>query len=186
VGRLYDDPLKQQIANYQKFKIYVYSLFRKLEIGFNKMIARHAENNAETGRRKGAGLFDESLIENKISASIIDAAIEVHRVLGGPGLLESIYEDALAYELEYRKIPIKRQLPVPVIYKGIPIRDALKLDLLVDDRVIVEIKATENLLKVHSAQLLTYLRLTQRKLGLVLNFGQPLLCDGITRVVNNF
>jgi len=150
------------------------------------MVAWHTEKNAETGRRGGAGLIDESLIENKITASIIDAAIEVHRVLGGPGLLESIYEDALAYELELRNIPIKRQLPVPVLYKGVPVRDALRLDLLVNDRIIVEVKATENLLKVHSAQVLTYLRLTQRKLGLVLNFGQPLLRDGISRVVNNF
>jgi GxxExxY protein len=142
--------------------------------------------NAETGRRGGAGLIDENLIENKISSSIIDAAIEVHRVLGGPGLLESIYEDALAYELESRNIPIKRQLYVPVLYKGVPVRDALRLDLLVHDLVIVEVKATESLLKVHSAQVLTYLRLTQRKIGLVLNFGQPLLCDGVSRVVNKF
>ena len=131
-------------------------------------------------------MIDESLIENKISASVIDAAIEVHSVLGGPGLLESIYEDALAYELELRNILFKRQLPVPVLYKGVPVRDALRLDLLVDDRVIVEVKVTENLLKVHPAQVLTYLRLSQRKLGLVLNFGQSLLRDGISRVVNNF
>jgi len=146
----------------------------------------HREKNAGTRRRGDAGLIDESLIENKISASIIDAAIEVHKVLGGPGLLESIYEDALSYELELRNISIKRQLPIPVLYKGMPIRDALRLDLLVDNRVIVEVKATEYLLKVHSAQVLTYLRLTQHKLGLVLNFGQPLLRDGISRVVNNF
>jgi len=142
--------------------------------------------NAEIGRRGGAELIDESLIENKISSSIIDAAIEVHRVLGGPGLLESIYEDALAYELELRNIPIKRQLYVPVLYKGTPVREPLRLDLLVHDLVIVEVKATESILKVHSAQVLTYLRLTQRKIGLVLNFGQPLLRDGISRVVNKF
>lgn len=150
------------------------------------MFTANVENNAETGRCRGAGLIDESLKENKISASIINAAIEVHRVLGGPGLLESIYEDALAYELEHRKIPFKRQVPVPVLYKGMPVRHALLLDLLVDDCVIVEVKATESILKIHSAQLLTYLRLSQRKLGLVLNFGQPLLIDGLTRVVNNF
>ena len=85
------------------------------------MVLRHIENNAEKGRRGDTGLIDESLIENKISASVIDAAIEVHRVLGGPGLLESIYEDALAYELELRNIPFKRQLPVPVLYKGVPV-----------------------------------------------------------------
>lgn len=150
------------------------------------MTSGYARINAETGRRKDAELIDESLIENKVSASVIDAAIEVHRVLGGPGLLESIYEDALVYELELRNVAIRRQLPVPILYKGVPVRDALRLDLLVDDRVIVEVKATENLLKVHSAQVLTYLRLTRRKLGLVLNFGQPLLRDGISRVVNNF
>jgi GxxExxY protein len=142
--------------------------------------------NAEKGRLGDAGLIDESLIENKISASVIDAAIEVHRVLGGPGLLESIYEDALAHELELRNIPFKRQLQVPVLYKGVSVRDALRLDLLVADLVIVEVKATENLLKVHPAQVLTYLRLSQRKVGLVLNFGQPLMRDGISRVVNNF
>ena len=88
------------------------------------MAHRKKRGDRET-RRRGV---DESLIENKISASVIDAAIEVHRILGGPGLLESIYEDALAQELEFRNIPIKRQLPVPVLYKGVPIRDALQLD----------------------------------------------------------
>ena len=133
----------------------------------------------------GTQLIDRSLIENKLTSSIIEAAIEVHRVLGGPGLLESIYEDALVYELEIRKIPVQRQVIVPVLYKGVPIRDALRLDLLVDNLIIIEAKATESVLKVHSAQLLTYLRLTKRRLGLVLNFGQPLLRDGISRVVNH-
>ena len=136
-------------------------------------------------RRRDAKLIDESLVENQISACIIEAAIEVHKVLGGPGLLESIYEDALAHELELRNISVQRQLAVPVLYKGLPIRDALRLDLLVNNRVVVEVKATEHLLKVHSVQVLTYLRLTQRKLGLVLNFGQALLRDGISRVVND-
>lgn len=86
--------------------------------------------------------------------------------------------------LKLRNIPFQRQVLVPVLYKGVPIRDALRLDLLVDDRVIVEIKATESIVKVHSAQVLTYLRLTQHKLGLVLNFGQPLLSNGISRIVN--
>ena len=149
------------------------------------MVAWHTEQNAETQRRGGAELIDESLVENRISASVIDAAIEVHKVLGCPGLLESVYEDALAYELELGNIQVQRQLAIPVLYKGMPIRDALRLDLLVSGRVIVEVKATENILKVHSAQVLTYLRLTQRKLGLVLNFGQRFLRDGISRVVND-
>ena len=142
--------------------------------------------NAEALRRRGAETLDHNLSENKLTASIIDAAIEVHRTLGGPGLLESIYEDALAYELEIRKIPFKRQVMVPVLYKGVPIRDALRLDLMIDSQIIVEVKATEGVAKVHSAQLLTYLRLTKCKLGLVLNFGQPLLRNGISRVVNQF
>jgi hypothetical protein len=83
------------------------------------------EQNAEERRRGCAGLIDESLIENKITPSIIAAAIEVHTILGGPGLLESIYEDALAYEFELRNISFKRQLSVPVLYKGMPVRDAL-------------------------------------------------------------
>jgi hypothetical protein len=91
------------------------------------MVAWHIEKNAETGRRKDTELIDASLIENKISASVIDAAIEVDKVLGGPGLLESIDEDGLAYELELRNIPFKRQLSIPVLYKGVPIRDALRL-----------------------------------------------------------
>lgn len=144
------------------------------------------EQNAETRRHRGTELINESLIENKITNSIIAAAIEVHKTLGGPGLLESIYEDALAHELELRKIPFLRQVLVPVMYKNVPVRDALKLDLLVADLVIVEVKATEKLHDVHSAQVLTYLRLTRRKLGLVLNFGQSRLCDGVCRIVNDF
>lgn len=145
----------------------------------------HQEKNAGTRGRRDAELIDMNLAENQLTASIIEAAIEVHKVLGGPGLLESIYEDALAHELEIRKIPVQRQLAVPVLYKGLPIRDALRLDMLVAGKIIVEIKATETNLKIHSAQVLTYLRLTQLKLGLVLNFGQQLLRDGISRIVNN-
>jgi len=130
-------------------------------------------------------LREPDALVDRWANAVIGAAIEVHKNIG-PGLLESIYEDALAYELELRNIPIKRQLYVPVLYKGTPVREPLRLDLLVHDLVIVEVKATESILKVHSAQVLTYLRLTQRKIGLVLNFGQPLLRDGISRVVNKF
>ena len=137
------------------------------------------KENTEARRHRGTELF-----ENRVTGSIINAAIEVHKVLGGPGILESIYEDALAHELEMRGIQVKRQLQVPVLYKNLPIRDAMRLDLLVENQIIIEVKATEHMSKVHTAQVLTYLRLTQRKLGLVLNFGQPLLRDGITRVIN--
>jgi len=137
------------------------------------------ENYAEAQRRE-----DAELIENVLSGKIIDAAIEVHKVLGGPGLLESIYEDALFHELKLRGMHIQRQLQVPILYKGVVVGDSMRLDLLVEGRVIVEVKSTENKHMVHSAQVLTYLRLTKLKLGLVLNFGQSLLRDGLTRVVN--
>lgn len=127
----------------------------------------------------------ESFRDYIITDQVIAAAIEVHKTLGGPGLLESIYEDSLAHELALRKIGFQRQLYIPVIYKNVSVRDALKLDLLVEGRVIIEVKATEKMHDMHSAQLLTYLRLTGRKVGLVLNFGQIRLCDGISRIVND-
>lgn len=141
--------------------------------------------NTETQRKRDAEYVERDCIETKITGLIIDTAIEVHKTLGGPGLLESIYEDALFYELGFRNIPVKRQLLVPVYYKGVLVRESLRLDLLVDDKVIVEVKATEMNSKISLTQLLTYLRLTNRKLGLVLNFGQALLKDGISRVIND-
>ena len=119
-----------------------------------------------------------------LSEKVIDAAIEVHRTLGGPGLLESLYEDALCHELKLRNIPVQSQVQIPVVYKNCPLRDPMRLDLLVDGRVIIEVKATEKENPVHTAQVLTYLRLTRLKLGLVINFGQGRLIDGLTRVVN--
>ena len=119
-------------------------------------------------------------MENEISHKIIGAAIEVHRTLGGPGLLESIYESSLCYELESRGMQIQRQLIVPVII----VRDPLFLDILVEDKVIIEVKATEKEHDIHQAQLLTYLRLTGKKLGLLINFGQKSVKDGVQRVVN--
>lgn len=136
--------------------------------------------NAETQRRG-----DAEKMENTLSEQILDAAIEVHRSLGGPGLLESLYEDALFHELKLRNIPVQSQVRVPVIYKNQALRDPMRLDLLVDQKVVIEVKATEMEHAVHKAQVLTYLRLTGLKLGLVVNFGQSRLIDGFTRVVNN-
>ena len=113
---------------------------------------------------------DAEIIENLLSEQVLDAAIEVHRTLGGPGLLESLYEDALFYELRLRNIPALSQVPVPVTYKNYKLRDPMRLDILVDRKVIIEVKATETVLAVHKAQVLTYLRLTNLKLGLVINF----------------
>ena len=136
--------------------------------------------NAETERRG-----DAEIIENLLSEQVLDAAIEVHRTLGGPGLLESLYEDALFYELRIRNIPALSQVPIPVTYKNCTLRDPMRLDILVDHKVIIEVKATETVLAVHKAQVLTYLRLTNLKLGLVINFGQGRLIDGWSRVVND-
>lgn len=136
--------------------------------------------NAETQRRE-----DAEKIENILSEQILDAAIEVHRSLCGPGLLESLYEDALYHELKLRNIPVQSQVRVPVIYKNQALREPMRLDLLVDRKVVIEVKATEKEHAVHKAQVLTYLRLTGLKLGLVVNFGQSRLIDGFTRVVNN-
>ena len=121
---------------------------------------------------------------NDISGAIVDAAIEVHRELGGPGLLESVYEEALAAELSERGFKIARQIRVPVVYKGRWLSRDLRLDLLVEDSVIVECKATSGTSPVFGAQALTYLRLLDLKLALVINFGKQRVVDGIRRVVN--
>jgi GxxExxY protein len=128
---------------------------------------------------------DAEIIENLLSEQVLDAAIEVHRTLGGPGLLESLYEDALFYELKLRNIPALSQVQIPVTYKNFKLPDPMRLDILVDRKVIIEVKAAETVLAVHKAQVLTYLRLTNLKLGLVINFGQGRLIDGWERVVNN-
>ena len=117
--------------------------------------------------------------ENQISKTILDAAIEVHRTLGGPGLLETVYEEALAWELEQRGLTVERQKPVPITYKGHTLSAPLRLDLLVGGKVIVECKSA------FEAQALTYLRLMGLKLGLVINFGERLVKHGFHRVVNN-
>ncbi len=123
-------------------------------------------------------------IEDEISYKIIGAAIEVHRTLGGPGLLESVYESSLCHELTLTGLQIQRQLLIPVKYKNTVVRDPLCLDILVENKVIIEVKATEMEHAIHQTQLLTYLRLTGIKLGLLINFGQAAVKDGIHRVVN--
>lgn len=123
--------------------------------------------------------------ENEISKVIIGASIEVHKVLGGPGLLEDIYEEALCHEFLLQKLSIKRQVAVPVVYKGQPLKSPLRLDILVNNKVIIEVKAAEKYNKIFEVQLLTYLRLTGKKIGLIINFGEKRVVDGIHRVVNN-
>ena len=121
--------------------------------------------------------------ENEIARQILDAAFRVHRELG-PGLLESVYELALDHEIRKRGLRTRRQHPVPVVYDGLVFDEGFRADLMVEDRVIVELKSVEHVQPVHKKQLLTYLRLTGMRLGLLINFGAALLKDGIFRVVN--
>ena len=127
----------------------------------------------------------EALRENQITEKIIGCAIEVHRILG-PGLLESAYEQCLCYELSQNGLPFNRQVGLPVAYKGIKLECGYIMDLVVEDLVIVELKTVEKLLPIHEAQLLTYLKLNQLSVGLLINFNVPVLRSGIKRIVNQF
>ncbi|MBQ8723955.1 MAG: GxxExxY protein [Opitutales bacterium] len=124
--------------------------------------------------------------DNELSRRIIGAAIEVHKFFGGPGLLESVYEKALEEELSLRGIACERQVECPIVYKNKELKDPFKIDLLVEGRIIVECKATAENDPVFAAQCLTYLRMKNLRLGLVINFGLPVLKDGIKRVVNPY
>ena len=123
------------------------------------------------------------MTENEIAKVIIDAAYKVHVALG-PGLLESVYETVLAFELERRDLQVRRQQSIGIVYETLTIADAFRADLIVEHKVIVEIKSIELVQPVHKKQLLTYLRLSHMHLGLLINFGSALLRSGITRVVN--
>jgi GxxExxY protein len=140
-------------------------------------------NPFEPRRRRERGGSAEEL--NRLSEAILGAAILVHRTLG-PGLLESVYETCLAHELNRRNLSFHRQIPMPVQYGGLRIDNGYRIDLLVENRLVVEVKAVQKTLPVHEAQLLTYLRLSECSLGLLLNFNVPVLKDGITRLVNGF
>jgi len=113
---------------------------------------------------------------------VVDAAYKVHSSLG-PGLLESVYETCLAHELTKRRIPSRRQVKIPVIYDGIRLEAGLRIDLLVDNKLILEIKAVEEMNRIHKAQVLTYLKLTELRLGLLINFNVALIKSGIERVI---
>jgi GxxExxY protein len=119
---------------------------------------------------------------NQTTEAIIGAAIEVHKHLG-PGLLESAYEECLCHELNLRAIPFQRQVPLPVIYKGTTLVCGYRIDLLVKNEVVVELKTIENILPIHEAQALTYMRLGGWKVGLIINFNVPIVVKGIKRLV---
>ena len=122
--------------------------------------------------------------ENEITGIIIDCAIEVHRTLGGPGLLESVYEEALKWEISTRGLTTETQRPVPILYKNQRLATPLRLDLVVENLVVAECKSVDKYNVIHEVQLLTYLRLTGLKVGLVLNFGHGTMKEGIHRVSN--
>ncbi len=121
--------------------------------------------------------------ENEIASEIVDAAFKVHTTLG-PGLLESVYEAILARELDKRGLFVARQHPIPIHYDDLCFDEGFRADLIVEDKVIIELKSVEQIAPVHKKQLLTYLRLTNKRLGLVINFGAALIKDGIVRIAN--
>ena len=124
------------------------------------------------------------MTENEIAKQVVDAAYKIHTSLG-PGLLESAYEKVLSYELKKRGLKIEQQYPIPVVYDDITIEVGYRADLIIEDKVIIELKSIENVAPVHKKQLLTYLKLADKRLGLLINFGQLLIKNGITRIVNN-
>lgn len=123
------------------------------------------------------------MTENDIGKIIIDSAIRLHMDLG-PGLLETVYEVLLAHLLESQGLKVKRQVSVPIEYQGITFEEGFRADIIVDDKVIVELKSVESVSKAHKKQVLTYLKLTGCKLGYLLNFGEALMKDGISRILN--
>ena len=122
--------------------------------------------------------------ENEISKIVLDAAITVHRTLGGPGLLESVYHNALAFELESRGLQVEKEVCVPVRYNGVDVGDPFRVDILVERKVVIECKATEKDNPIFAVQTLTYLRLLNLHLGLLINFGKETLVSGFKRIVN--
>lgn len=129
-------------------------------------------------------LNDKVMTENEISKVIFDSALKVHKNLG-PGLLESAYEACLFYELQKSGLNVVKQKPLPLVYEEVKLEIGYRLDLLVENKVIIEVKAVEALNDVHLAQVLTYLKLSECKLGLLINFNVALIKNGIRRVVNN-
>lgn len=134
-------------------------------------------------RRQGAKDGSSSLTESSVARIVVDAAVHVHRVLG-PGLLESVYEIVMAFELRRRGLHVARQVPIDVVYENLRIDGGFRAELIVEGCVLVELKSVERSAPVHKKQTLTYLRLANLRLGLLLNFGATLMKDGVTRLVN--
>lgn len=144
------------------------------------------DRSGADGRRISSGVVDDkrrepTAREDQLAHAVIGAAIEVHRILG-PGLLESVYEEAMCVELGLRGVPFRRQYNVAISYKDHPVGGG-KVDLFVDDALLVELKAVERLAEIHTAQAISYLRMTRRHLALLINFNVPVLKDGVKRVI---
>ena len=125
------------------------------------------------------------MMHNEVTQLVINGAISVHRLLG-PGLLESVYQSCLLQELRRLGLKVEEQVAVPIFYKGVRVGTDLRIDLLVEGKVVIEIKAVEEFHPIHSAQLLTYLRLTEKKVGLLINFNVNKLVEGVERVMNGY
>ena len=125
------------------------------------------------------------MTENEIGEIVVDCAVKVHMRLG-PGLLESVYETVLCYELQNRGRSVQRQVVVPINYDDLLFTEGFRADIVVDDKVILELKSVEHVTRAHKKQLLTYLRLSGRKVGYLLNFGEALMKDGISRIINGY
>ena len=121
--------------------------------------------------------------ENGIGGIVVDCAVKVHMRLG-PGLLESVYEEVMSYELSKKGLVIQRQVPIPITYDNLQFKEAFRADLVIEDKVILELKSVDRLTKAHKKQLHTYLRLSGKKIGYLLNFGEALMKDGISRIIN--
>jgi GxxExxY protein len=146
---------------------------------------RESKSKTESAEVAEVTCVPTVLPANQLTELIIGAAIEVHRATG-PGLMESVYEECLCYELSQRGLAFRRQVELPVAYKGIKLNCGLRMDLVVADAIVLELKTVDQLLPVHSAQLLTYLKLSGKKVGLLINFNEPVLAKGLKRIVNHF
>jgi GxxExxY protein len=151
-------------------------------VGSDRTVTHVAtRKNILTRRHEGTERI--KMTENEIGESVVDCAVKLHMRLG-PGLLESVYETVLCYELQKRGLSVQRQVPIPITYDNMLFTEGFRADLIVDGKVILELKSVEQVTKAHKKQLLTYLRLSGRKVGYLLNFGEALMKDGISRIIS--
>ncbi|MFZ1613567.1 MAG: GxxExxY protein [Holophaga sp.] len=146
------------------------------------MIPEELIHHQDTKHTKEAPRKDLGEVEERVAATIVDSAIQVHKALG-PGLLESVYERCLEFELQQRGLLVEHQRTFPITYRSLHLESGLRLDLLIENLAVVELKTVERILPIHEAQLITYLRISGKRLGFLLNFNVPLMKDGISRKI---